>query len=551
MDISIKIETLLSFCEEWNQKVLQKEVHDLLLKYQDEKFYAAFLGLFKRGKSTIINGLLGENILPSAVIPVTSIITLIEHADLPSSEIYFSNGISVTKEITEIENFIAEEKNPANEKEIDFVKVYYPAPILKNISIVDTPGIGSVLPHNSETTKSFIPKIDVAVYIVSADMPVTQTDLNFIKELKQNVPKILFVLNKADLLNEADLKKMVGHNLTAINKITEVSDDQLIIISAKNFDKAEGNFEQISSELIQLASTEKKELLQQSVLNRFGFLRNQLKNELQFLLKMMMMPLKELEEKKNILQSSVEIMTQQKEEFESVMNGKIKSLQQYIHQAMNDEGKLLTEAVNEQISHISKFVEKDINDLTKEIDALITNKLETIKASLEEKTKESFKNLLMQSAGRSENFLHELSTNLNTYLGYEFELISEKFDLDVYTSFYLTVNSSRPTGASEFSIFNKLLPAGLRKKQLIKKLEEHYHEIIVTDTASIGYDLQYKIQESFRKFNYDLNNRLKELLSNLQQKIEDTIASKKINEEASEAEINRVTESIGHINNLE
>jgi uncharacterized membrane protein YgaE (UPF0421/DUF939 family) len=132
----------------------------------------------------------------------------------------------------------------------------------------------------------------------------------------------------------------------------------------------------------------------------------------------------------------------------------------------------------------------------------------------------------------------------------DFKLISEKFDLEVYTSFYLTVSSSgdlqtwKPTG------FNKLLPTSVRKRHLIKKLENQYKEIIITDTAAIGYDLQYKIQESFRKFNYDLNNRLEELLENLRTKIDDTIASKKLNEQASEEEIRKLHQTIKEIDLL-
>jgi hypothetical protein len=283
---------------------------------------------------------------------------------------------------------------------------------------------------------------------------------------------------------------------------------------------------------------------------RYEFLRNELKNQVQFSLKMKLMPLHELEKKKEILQSSVKIMTQQKEEFESIMNGKIKSLQQYVHNTVNKEGKLLAETVNEQIGEISNLDEDNYSDINEKLKILILTKLETMKGLLEERTKSSFKDLLMQTAGRSENFLHELSANMDAYLGMDFKLISEKFDLDVYTSFYLTVSSSGDVKGLKFPGLNKLLPATVRKKQLIKKLKDHYNEIVVTDTAAIGYDLQYKIQESFRKFNYDLNNMLRELLDNLQNKIEDTIASKKINEQASESELKALNETIEQINSL-
>ena len=353
MDIADQIQNLKQIAEDSNQKTLVNELEMLFLKHREQRFYVAILGLFKRGKSTIINSLLNQQVLPSDVIPVTSIITLIEHSEHTSAEIYYSNGDILTADISTIEDYVSEEKNPENVKGIDFVKISHPASILKNMLIVDTPGIGSVLLHNSEVTKSFIPKIDTALYVLSADIPITQTDIDFIKDLIQEVPKVLFVLNKVDLLNESELEKMIQHNLSALNKIVDIDRDELITISAKFYEKPEGNINQLSSRLIDLARAEKKELLEQSVNKRYEFLRNELKNEIRLILKLKLMPLNELEEKKNILQSSVKIMTQDKEEFESIMEGKIKSLQKYIHQVINEQAHLLIEAVNLQINEIS------------------------------------------------------------------------------------------------------------------------------------------------------------------------------------------------------
>ena len=131
-----------------------------------------------------------------------------------------------------------------------------------------------------------------------------------------------------------------------------------------------------------------------------------------------------------------------------------------------------------------------------------------------------------------------------------FRLISDKFDLDIYTSFYLTVGSSSDVETLKLPFSNRLLPPSVRKKKLIKRLKDHYNKIIITDTAAIGYDLQYKIQESFRKFNYELNNMLQELLDNLQNKIEDSISSKKINEQASEVEIKKLHKTIEQLDLL-
>ena len=97
---------------------------------------------------------------------------MIEHSERTAAEIHFSNRDILPVAINAIDDYVSEEKNPENEKGVDFVKIFHPAYILENMLIVDTPGMGSVLPHNSETTKSFIPKIDAAIYVLSADIPI-------------------------------------------------------------------------------------------------------------------------------------------------------------------------------------------------------------------------------------------------------------------------------------------------------------------------------------------------------------------------------------------
>ncbi len=499
MDIASRIKSLKQIAEDSNQQALVNELETLLIKHREERFYVAILGLFKRGKSTIINALLNQEVLPSAVIPVTSIVTLIEHSDRTAAEIYFSNGDMLPADISIIENYISEEKNPENEKGIDFVKILHPAAILENMLIVDTPGIGSALPHNSETTKSFIPKIDAALYVLSADIPITQTDIDFIKDLRQEVSKILFALNKVDLLSETDLQKMIQHDLSALNKIVDIGRDELITISAKYYADPEGNMSQLSSRLIDLAKAEKKELLEKSILKRYGSLRNELKNEIQLTLELKLMPLDELEEKMDILQSSVRIMTREKEEFDSIMNGKVRSLQKHIHQKMNEEVHLLSGMVERRVSEIPSADEHHFARLNEELRNFVLAGFETIKVSLEEKVKGNFKDLLIQTAGRSEGFLDELSKNLDTYLGIRFESISDEFDLDVYTSFYLTVNSAAYSKAWRSPALNRVLPERIRKRRSIKKLRDQYIGTIIRDTLNTKHGVMSACKRNLKR----------------------------------------------------
>lgn len=123
-------------------------------------------------------------------------------------------------------------------------------------------------------------------------------------------------------------------------------------------------------------------------------------------------------------------------------------------------------------------------------------------------------------------------------------MIADRFDLDVYTSFYLTVQSSVGTIHSGNPVLNSLLPVSFRRKHLQNKLKKHYGELITRNSASIGYDLTYKIQESFRKFNYGLNHRLQELLDSIKEVIAHTIGQKNNAESLIEVEIEDLKEKL-------
>jgi len=126
-----------------------------------------------------------------------------------------------------VSRYVNEDENPANEKQVQVVSIFDNAPILKVVSLVDTPGIGSSFEHNTATTLQFIPKIDAALFLLSADMPISRMDTDFLKELRKTVPKIVFVMNKKDLLSESDFRKLVQHNTQTIAAIMDLPAEQI------------------------------------------------------------------------------------------------------------------------------------------------------------------------------------------------------------------------------------------------------------------------------------------------------------------------------------
>ena len=177
---------------------------------QERAIDVAILGQFKAGKSSFINSLIGQDVLPVGVIPVTTVITRLDYASEPKAVVTNFDGTVVEISIDEVEQFISEENNPANTKNVEVVDIGLPALALyRGLRIVDTPGLGSVFKYNTETSEEWLPKVGAAIVAVSADRPLSENDITLLRQLSKYTPQIILLLTKADLLSEDQQKEVI------------------------------------------------------------------------------------------------------------------------------------------------------------------------------------------------------------------------------------------------------------------------------------------------------------------------------------------------------
>jgi GTPase SAR1 family protein len=173
------------------------------------RFRLAVLGQFKRGKSTLLNALLGGEFLPSSILPLTSIPVHIEYGPTSSVVLAFLDGTTQLAELDELGEYVTEQKNPNNEKFVSQVRVLLPSVFLQNnFVLIDTPGIGSTFTHNTDTTRELIPKCDAAIFLLSVDPPVSEAELEFLKTIRGQVKQILFALNKTDYVRAEESEQI-------------------------------------------------------------------------------------------------------------------------------------------------------------------------------------------------------------------------------------------------------------------------------------------------------------------------------------------------------
>ena len=165
----------------------------------------ALLGGFKAGKSSFINSIIGRDVLPVGVVPLTSVITYAKYGPVEGAEVRFLDGRAQSCSLGEIADFTTEERNPQNVKRVARVNVELPGlSDYPKIHFVDTPGFGSAHQHNTLTATDWLPKVGVAFFAVTSAHPLSDRDIALITELEKHTSEIVILLTKVDLISQKE-----------------------------------------------------------------------------------------------------------------------------------------------------------------------------------------------------------------------------------------------------------------------------------------------------------------------------------------------------------
>ena len=243
----------------------------LLDKLESNNFQIAVFGRVSSGKSSLLNHILGANVLPVGVNPITAIPTRIVHGPEPRVKISYLDGKNEEAEIARLREFVSEQHNPGNAKHVTRITVELPSERLRDgVVFVDTPGLGSLATSGAAETLAYLPQCDLGVVLVDSGSTLTEEDLFTVQRLYEAAIPALVILSKADLLVAEDC----GHSL---DYITGQVDSQLgLKVSVQPVSTKESHVHLLDrwfSEEIQPLFSQHKELAQQSVRRKIGALR--------------------------------------------------------------------------------------------------------------------------------------------------------------------------------------------------------------------------------------------------------------------------------------
>jgi small GTP-binding protein len=141
----------------------------------DELFLLVIVGEFNAGKSAFINALAGSRLVEEGVTPTTAQINVLRYGDVVEREV----------------------------REASLHVMTAPVELLRDIHIVDTPGTNAIIREHERITADFVPRSDLVLFVTSADRPFTETERAFLEHVRGWGKKVVIVINKIDILEDA------------------------------------------------------------------------------------------------------------------------------------------------------------------------------------------------------------------------------------------------------------------------------------------------------------------------------------------------------------
>jgi small GTP-binding protein len=209
-------------------------------KLDDERFTLVVLGEFNHGKSTFINALLAEPVLPTGITPTTAVLThVLEGA--PAATLIFESGERRSIAPAALAPWLIVEDNAGkngspngDRANLHHVELTHPAGILQNrLTIVDTPGVNDINEQRADITYGYVPRADAVVFLLDATQILTASERQFLEEriLRSARDRLIFVIAKADLLDAGELEETMQFARKHLSEI--VHEPAIFPVSAK------------------------------------------------------------------------------------------------------------------------------------------------------------------------------------------------------------------------------------------------------------------------------------------------------------------------------
>jgi GTP-binding protein EngB required for normal cell division len=224
-----------------DQGAWKDRLQDLFARLAEDRFNLVVVGRFSRGKTSLMNAILGTDRLPTGIVPLTSVITTVGYGPKERVVLTFNERI-LNREIPidSLPEYVTQHGNPGNVQRIKMAEIQLPIELLRRgFYFVDTPGLGSAIQENTQTTETFLPEADAFVLVSSYESPLSEEELRFFRMASSSARRVFIVLNKHDTVAEDERKEAISYVHDQLRSALPAPVPTLFSVSARDAIDAE------------------------------------------------------------------------------------------------------------------------------------------------------------------------------------------------------------------------------------------------------------------------------------------------------------------------
>jgi small GTP-binding protein len=220
---------------ETKDEALQSECRDLLTRLAEDRFNLLVVGRFSRGKSTLMNAILGGDLLPTGTVPLTSVITTVRYGSRKQVVLNF-NGRGSRREVplSQLADYVTQQSNPGNVKDLAYAEIELPVEILRRgFFFVDSPGLGSSIAENTQTTERFLPQADAFVLVTSYESPLSEEEDRILHRVRLTNKRLFVVINKQDTVSAKEREEALAFVAERLQRFSFSEPPHIFSLSAR------------------------------------------------------------------------------------------------------------------------------------------------------------------------------------------------------------------------------------------------------------------------------------------------------------------------------
>lgn len=523
----------------------------------EERLQVAVLGQFKRGKSTFLNALLGASVLPTGVVPLTAIATFIRWAAEPSIRIaYFDDrraeelGAYGTDRIREqLARFVTEEGNPHNRLKVARVDLFFPAPILRHgIVLIDTPGVGSTLRHNTEAAVEVLPECDAGFFVLSADPPVTEAELAYLDQVRPNVAQLFFVLNKIDYLGERDRKVAIDFLRRALSAhMPQGTDIPIFTLSSRRALEARetgdpgalmaSGLSEIERRLFDFLANEKVASLRRAVAAKAGTLIEAAGMNIALGVRALELPLEDLKKRAGQFAQALEGIERQRLIARDLLAGDRRRALEVLEEQAEE---LRCQARDVLLAVLDRAVAVAPEDQEAAAKAAIATAIPEFFGLKLDDISRSFATTIEAMLAQHVEEADSVIASVRNAAAALFEIPSIPIDegetfLMARQPFWVTQKWDETIGSLAGGAADRLLPARIRGARIRNRIAAQLDDLVQRNVENLRWTTLQNVDDAFRRFSKWFDDRLAETIGATRGAIE--AALQKRRQHAEEAEV--------------